>query len=81
MLNAEYMEQFEAMVRVVETYGVVLYGREPGLVQAQLIEQGVIRAALNNPPNHELTAAYATCREQYLSCMFLRGAKTNATAP
>jgi hypothetical protein len=80
MPNAEYMEQFKAMVRVVETYGGV-YGREPGLVQAQLIEQGVIRAALDNPPNHEFTAAYATCREQYLSCMFLCGAETNATAP
>ena len=80
MSNAEYMEQFEAMVRVVETYGGA-YGREPGLVQAQLIEQGVIRAALDNPPNHELTAAYATCREQYLSCMFLNGAETYATAP
>ena len=73
MSNADYMEQFEAMVGVVETYGGA-YGHEPGLVRTQLLEQGVDAAHLDNPDPGELELANAVCREQYLSCMFLRGA-------
>ena len=73
MSNADYMEQFEAMVGVVETYGGA-YGREPGLVRAQLLEQGVNIADLDNPYPAVLETAHSTCRKQYLSCMFLQGA-------
>jgi hypothetical protein len=37
--NIEYVEHFKALVGVVETYGGA-YGREPGLVAAELVAQG-----------------------------------------
>ena len=76
MTNAEYMEQFEAMVGVVETY-CGAYGRELGLIRAQLIIQGVAAADLDDPDSIELATAEAVCREEYLSCMFLRGSDNN----
>jgi hypothetical protein len=38
--NTEYVEHFKALVGVVETYGGA-YGREPGLVAAKLVAQGM----------------------------------------
>jgi hypothetical protein len=38
----EYVEHFKALVGVVKTYGGA-YGNEPGLMKAQLLEQGVLR--------------------------------------
>ena len=40
----------------------------------QLLDQGVAMADLDNPNPAELELANSICREQYLSCMFLRGA-------
>jgi len=71
MTTTEYVEYFTALVGVVETFGGS-YGREPGLVKAELIEAGVVDE--DKPTSAELEAAYATCREQYLACMLLRGA-------
>jgi len=38
--NTEYVEHFKALVGVVEMYGGA-YGREPGLVVAELVAQGM----------------------------------------
>jgi hypothetical protein len=38
--NTEYVENFKALVGVVETYGGA-YGQEPGLVAAELVAQGM----------------------------------------
>ena len=40
MTNTEYVEHFKALVGVVEMYGGA-YGREPGLVVAELVAQGM----------------------------------------
>ncbi|KAL3810038.1 hypothetical protein ACHAXA_000207 [Cyclostephanos tholiformis] len=70
--TTEYVENFMALVGVVETYGGA-YGREPGLIRAQLMKQGVSVADLDKPDPKELEEAEKTCREEYLSCMLLRG--------
>lgn len=70
--TTEYAENFMALVGVVETYGGA-YGREPQLVRTQLIKQGVSTADLDKPDPKELKDAEKTCREEYLSCMLLRG--------
>jgi hypothetical protein len=38
--NTEYVENFKALIGVVETYGGA-YGREPGLVATKLVAQGI----------------------------------------
>jgi len=69
--TTEYVEYFTALVGVVETFGGS-YGREPGLVMAEIkIQTGVVDR--DNPTVDELELAYDTCREQYLACMLLRG--------
>lgn len=74
METTEYVENFQALIGVVETYGGA-YGREPGLVRAQLKKQeGVATADLDAPDPQQLKDAEAVCREEYLSCMVLRGA-------
>ncbi len=70
--TTEYVEHFKALVGVVEMYGGA-YGNEPGLVRAQLTEQGVQEADLDAPDADELKKALAVCRKEYLSCMILRG--------
>jgi hypothetical protein len=70
--TTEYVEFFKALVGVVETYGGA-YGNDPGLVRAQLLEQGVAEEDLDAPDPNERTTALAVCREAYLSCMILRG--------
>ena len=61
MTTTEYVEYFTALVGVVETFGGS-YGREPGLVKAELIKAGVVNE--DKPTSAELEAACATCREQ-----------------
>ena len=75
MSNTEYIQFFTALVGVVETYGGA-YGREPGLVQACLTEMKKSDASVDvdDPDKAHLKAAYATCRDEYLACMLLRGA-------
>jgi hypothetical protein len=44
----EYVEHFKALVGVVKIYGGT-YGNKPGLIKAQLLEQGVLAADVNMP--------------------------------
>jgi hypothetical protein len=44
----EYVEHFKALVGVVETYSGT-YGNEPGLIKAQLLEQGVLVEDVDTP--------------------------------
>ncbi len=75
MSNTEYIQFFTAVVGVVETYGGA-YGREPGLVRACLVKMKKSDASVDieDPNKTHLTAAYDTCRDEYLACMLLRGA-------
>ncbi len=66
--TTKYVEHFKALVGVVETYGDA-YGNEPGLITAQLIEQG--QPGSTDPG--KIKKAVAMCREQHLSCMILQG--------
>ena len=71
--NTEYVENFKAMVGVVETYGGA-YGREPGLVVAELVAQGMRPVDVDSANRTAIIKAEEVCRERYLSCMLLRGA-------
>jgi len=71
--NTDYIQFFQALVGVVETYGGA-YGNEPGLINVHLIEQGVAADQLANATPAQLERAKADCREAYLACMILRGA-------
>ncbi len=57
---------------VVETYSDA-FGNKLGLIRTKLIAQGVPEKDLNSPDHAILKATTAMCREQYLSCMALRG--------
>ncbi len=70
MTNTDYVEYFNALVEVAETYGGA-YHQEQGLVRAQLMVQGVTEADLDSPDPTELKKAEKVCREEYLSCMLL----------
>ena len=71
--NTDYVQFFQALVGVVETYGGA-YGNEPGLIEAHLIGQGVAGGWTDTATTAQLAAAKADCREAYLACMLLRGA-------
>ncbi len=71
MTNTEYVEHFKALVGVVETYGGA-YGREPGLVAAELIAQGMKPEDVDTADQAAIIKAEEVCREGYLSCMLLR---------
>ena len=71
--NTDYVEYFKALVGVVETYGGA-YGREPGLVTAQLIADSIAPADVDAATSQQIEDAEKVCRESYLSCMTLRGA-------
>jgi hypothetical protein len=71
-MTTEYVEYFNTLVGVVETYGGS-YGNEPGLIKAQVIAQGVVTKDLGSPDPAKLEKALAVCREEYLSCMILQG--------
>ena len=73
MTNTDYIQYFQALVGVVETYGGA-YGNEPGLINAHLLEQGVPGDQLHTATQQQLATAKAACREAYLACMILRGA-------
>ncbi len=73
METKENFKYFQALVRVVETYGGV-YGCKPGLIRVQLKKQGVAITDLGAPEPQQLKDAEAVCRKEYLSCMALCGA-------
>jgi hypothetical protein len=68
----EYVEHFKALVGVVETYGGA-YGNKPGIIKAQLLEQGVLVADVDMPNADKLKNALAVCCDSYLLCMILQG--------
>ena len=72
MTITEYVEFFMALVGVVETFGGA-YGNKPGLVRAQLLDQGVAEADLDAPDTNEHKKALAVFWEAYLPCMILQG--------
>ncbi len=72
MSNSDYFEFFKVLVGIIETYGGT-FGNKPGLIRTELIARGVPEKELNSPDPANLKAATATCREQYLLCMALRG--------
>jgi hypothetical protein len=61
MLMTDYIENFKALIAVVETYGGA-YGHEPGLVRSQLIKQGVASTDLAAPDPNQLKDAEEMCR-------------------
>ena len=71
MQTTEYIENFQALVGVVKTYGGA-YSCKPGLIRLQLTAQGVATKDLDAPDPKVLKIAEAVCREEYLSCMALR---------
>jgi hypothetical protein len=73
METMEYLEYFQALIGVVETYGGV-YSCKPGLIRAQLKKQGVAITNLNAPDPQQLKDAEAVCRKEYMLCMVLCGA-------
>ena len=78
--NTDYIQFFQALVGVVETYGGA-YGNEPGLINAHLIGQGVAPDQVDNATANQLAKAKADCREAYLACMLLRGADSIRYGP
>jgi hypothetical protein len=78
--NTDYVQFFQALVGVVETYGGA-YGNEPGLINAHLVGQGVAADQVDRATVAELAAAKADCREAYLACMLLRGADSIRYGP
>jgi hypothetical protein len=78
--NTDYIQFFQALVGVVETYGGA-YGNEPGLIDANLIEQGVAADQLASATTAQMAKARADCREAYLACMLLRGADSIRYGP
>ncbi len=70
-MTMEYVEHFEALVGVMETYSRS-YRNEAGLIKAQLIAQGVVVADLNDPNRIKKKKALAVCHEEYLWCMILQ---------
>ncbi len=73
MTNTEYVEQFNALVGVVETYGDA-YGQEPGLMAMELVAQGVRPEDVDSADWVAIIKAEEVCRKCYLSCMLIRGA-------
>jgi hypothetical protein len=71
MANADYMEEFMAIIGVVETYGGE-WGQEPGLIRAKLQAANV--ADPDNPTPDELDDAKEAARDDFLAMMFLSGA-------
>ena len=78
--NTDYVQFFQALVGVVETYGGA-YGNEPGLINAHLVSQGVAADQVDRATAAQLAAAKADCREAYLACMLLRGADSIQYGP
>jgi hypothetical protein len=70
------VEHFKALIGVVETYGGA-YGREPGLVAAELVAQGMKPEDVDAAGRTEIIKADEVCRECYLSCMLLWGSNNS----
>jgi hypothetical protein len=70
--NTEYVEHFKVLVGIVKTYGGA-YGNEPGLIKAQLLEQGVVAADIDTSNADKLKKALAVCHDSYLLCIILQG--------
>jgi hypothetical protein len=66
------VEHFKALLGVVETYRGA-YGNKPGLIKAQLLEQGVLAVDVDMPNADKLKKALVVCCDSYLSCMILQG--------
>ncbi len=66
------MEQFKALVGMVETYGGA-YGHKPGLVATELVAQGINPEDVANADHAAIIKAEEVCCECYLSCMLLPG--------
>jgi hypothetical protein len=72
VMITEYVEHFKALVGIDETYGGT-YGKKPGLIKAQLLEQGVLAADIVTPNADKLKKALVVCHDSYLSCTILQG--------
>ncbi len=72
MTNTEYVKHFKVLVGVVETYRGA-YGREPGLVAAELVAQGMKPKEVDTVDRVVIIKAEEVCCKCYLSCMLLRG--------
>jgi hypothetical protein len=70
--NTEDVEHFKALVGVVEMYGGA-YGREPGLVAAELVAQGMKPKDVDTADRVVIIKAKEVCHKCYLLCMLLRG--------
>jgi hypothetical protein len=73
--NTAYMEEFIALIKVVETYGGE-WGQEPGLITAKL-QADTPMVDIDNPTEAELNRAKEAATEEYLAMMFLSGADKN----
>ena len=62
MSNADYYDEFMAIVKGVESYGGE-WGQEPGLIRAMLDAAGI--ADPDNPTADELTTAKAAARRNF----------------
>ena len=70
--NTDYIQYFQALVGVVETYGGA-YGNEPGLINAHLINQGVPADRLDSATPQQMADARAACRELWCGQHTIRG--------
>jgi hypothetical protein len=61
----EYIENFKALVVVVETYNGA-YRFKPGLLRVKLIKQGVSASDLDAPDLTKSKKAEEICSKQYL---------------
>ena len=81
----DYISEFEALVKVVETYGGA-YGNKPGLIKEQLRKDGVNKSELNNatyPFNRDQQKwkdSQEKCRKEYLFAMILMQANRDKFA-
>jgi hypothetical protein len=74
MSNADYYDEFMAIVKGVESYGGE-WGQEPGLIRAKLEAAGA--ADPDNLTDDELEAAKLAARDDFLAMMLLSGANNN----
>jgi hypothetical protein len=81
----DYIEELEALVKVVETYGGA-YGNKPGLIKEQLRKDGVGDSELMHPnypfniDRNKWGDAVEKCREEYVSGMILMQANKDRFA-
>jgi hypothetical protein len=66
--NTDYIQFFQALASVVETYGGAC-GNEPGLINAHLMEQGIPADQLDTATPQQMAVAKAACCKAHLACM------------